>query len=52
MKFNFWQWLGLILLAVGLLLVAIKRMNTSDPSKSPDVSPRIAPPATTLPSAP
>jgi len=27
MKLNFWQWLGLILLVVGLLLVAYKRMG-------------------------
>jgi hypothetical protein len=31
MKLNFWQWLGLIFLVVGLLLVAYKRMNAASP---------------------
>jgi hypothetical protein len=28
MKLNFWQWLGIVLLLVGLILMAYKRSNT------------------------
>jgi hypothetical protein len=34
MKLNFWQWLGLILLAVGLVLLVIKRSRPAGAGNS------------------
>jgi len=45
MKLNFWQWIGVILLVIGLGLIAYREMN-----KSGDAAHGVSTP-TTLPSA-
>jgi|GEM_PF-3037859 len=45
MKLNFWQWIGVILLVIGLGLIAYREMN-----KSGDATHGVSTP-TTLPSA-
>jgi hypothetical protein len=49
MKLNFWQILGLVLLIVAIILIARKRMATTDvvnqPAPTPSVSPTTAPAA-------
>lgn len=36
MKLNFWQWLGVVLLIIGVLLVVSRRSGTADtPATTP-----------------
>ena len=50
MKLNFWQWLGVALLAVGLILFVIKQnRNAAHPPGSDTVPPATVPTPTSAP---
>ena len=48
MKLNFWQWLGVVLLVIGIFLYARKTSRKADQSALPQNSP----PAATTPATP
>jgi drug/metabolite transporter (DMT)-like permease len=51
MKLNLWQWLGLILLVLAVILIARRRMASTDvvqPAPS-TASPAVTTPATSVP---
>jgi hypothetical protein len=39
MKLNFWQWLGLVLLVIGLALYVYKKSRPADTTTAPVVQP-------------
>ena len=43
MKLNFWQWLGIVLLAVGLIFMFTKKTSTDDVVTQPGVTPATQP---------
>ncbi len=45
MRLNFWQWLGIVLLMIGLILIIVRRTGTTDTLEPSDD-------ATTRPVAP
>jgi drug/metabolite transporter (DMT)-like permease len=54
MKLNFWQWIGLILLVLAVVLIARRRLATTDvvqpaPSTASPASPAATNPATSAP---
>ena len=50
MKLNFWQWLGVVLLIVAVVLIFRKRTGPSDVVTAPGAgAPTTAPAATTAP---
>jgi hypothetical protein len=49
MKLNFWQWLGLVLLVIAVVLIFRKRMGTGDTVPAPVSAP---PPGMTTAPAP
>jgi hypothetical protein len=52
MKLNFWQWLGVALLAIGLILYVIKKnQNAARPLGSDTVPPATLPAAATSPTS-
>jgi drug/metabolite transporter (DMT)-like permease len=41
MKLNFWQWLGMVLLIVAIVLIARRRMGTGDVVSPPSTTPTL-----------
>jgi drug/metabolite transporter (DMT)-like permease len=49
MKLNMWQWIGVALLAIGLILFVVKRNRNAERPPGSDTTPTVTVPAATTP---
>jgi hypothetical protein len=43
MKLNFWQWIGILIVAVALIVIIRREMGGSGPDRSPNPAPPFSP---------